>query len=396
MRALWRRGQADRVLLAHPSPDLYGSDRMLLASVAAFHAAGFRVVVTLPSGGALVPELLAAGAQVRLVAAPVLRKSYLRPIGALRLLVAAALSVPGQVLLLARERPCLVYVNTLTLPTWIVVARALGFRTICHVHEAEEGLRRAVETALFLPLMLTNLVIVNSESTRSHIQRILPRLDPRVRLVYNGVAGPPSGQVTPPRERLVGGTRLVLVGRISPRKGTDVAVRAVAELVQRGRDVRLDLVGSVFPGYEWYEAEIRSAIVAGDLTSAVHLRGFHASVWSWLTDADIVLVPSRAEPFGNVAVEAGLSQRPVVVANVQGLPEVVDSEVTGLLVPPDDPEALADAVERLIIDWPRARVFGLNGWRRARSRFGEDRYATELLVHTLQLPSAPPAPTRQG
>lgn len=385
MTGSWRRGRARKVLLAHPSPDLYGSDRMLLASVIALCEAGYRVSVTLPAAGPLVAELVFAGARVHLVRAPVLRKAHLHPVGVLRLLLDAAMSLPGQVLLLARERPSLVYVNTLTLPTWIVVARAVGLRTVCHVHEAEEGLRLAVETALFLPLVLTNRVLVNSQATRNHIRRVLPRTDARVRLLYNGVAGPPVGPASPPREALAGCTRLVLVGRISPRKGTDVAVRAVAELLRRGRHVQLDLVGNVFPGYEWYEGEIRSTIVTEGLTASVHLRGFHSDVWAWLANADIVLVPSRAEPFGNVAVEAGLSQRPVIVTTVQGLPEVVIPGVTGLLVPPDNPEALADAVEQLMADWPRAVTLGMNGWREARTRFGEDRYAAELVAYADEL-----------
>src|SRR5690606_39179601 len=92
-----------------------------------------------------------------------------------------------------------------------------------------------------------------------------------------------------------GPARVVLVGRLSPRKGTDVALEAIARLRGAGRDVRISLCGSVFAGYEWFEERLRARAAEADLTGAVDFVGY-ADVWEWFARADVVVVPSRVEP----------------------------------------------------------------------------------------------------
>src|SRR4051794_25045030 len=105
-----------RLLVAHPSAELYGSDRVAVESVAALAEAGWDVTVALAAEGPLRAELEAAGGQVLVVPAPVLRKSFLSPLGVLRLALASLRALPGLVRLLRRVRPDAVYVSTLTQP----------------------------------------------------------------------------------------------------------------------------------------------------------------------------------------------------------------------------------------------------------------------------------------
>ena len=88
-----------------------------------------------------------------------------------------------------------------------------------------------------------------------------------------------------------------------------------------------------------------------------------------LEAADAVVVPSRAEPFGNTAVEAMHAARPLVASRVQGLAEVVTDEVTGLLVPADEAEALAEALGSLATDPDLATRLAEQGEREAAERF---------------------------
>ncbi len=171
----------------------------------------------------------------------------------------------------------------------------------------------------------------------------------------------------------------MVVGRLSPRKGIDVAVSAVSRLRGEGRDVRLVVCGSTFPGYEWYEDQLRSA-GQGEAPGAIELRGYVHPTWDELAAADIVLVPSRSEPFGNAAVEALLARRPLVASNVQGLREVVRDGTTGVLVPPDDATALAGAMATLIDDPSRAAALADAGRRDAVTRFSPPRYKAEIVA----------------
>jgi len=357
-----------RLLVAHPSPDLYGSDRQLLETVSGLVAAGWELDVVLPSPGPLVDELMARGAAVRVLPFPVLRKSALRPTALPALLVGLLRATTGARRLLRRERPDAVLVNTLTVPSWLASARLAGVPAVCHVHEAEEDQPFVVRVGLAAPLMLARLVVANSQAAADVLVGSVRGLRRRVRVVHNGVPGPPD-EPTAPARRAGDPLRVALVARLSPRKGVDVAMDAVRELVDRGVDVSLRVAGTPFAGYEWYEGQLAAAAARTPLAGRVELLGYVHPTWQVLADADVVVVPSRVEPFGNTAVEAMLARRPLVASATQGLREIVRPGVTGLLVEPGDPHALADALARLAGDPALAAALASAGRAEALGRF---------------------------
>ena len=373
-----------RVLVAHPSGELYGSDRMLHESVAALAAAGWDVLVALATDGPLRALLEGTGARVVVAPAPVVRKNLLSPAGVVRFAAANLRAAPRLWRLLRGFGPDVVYVSTVTVPLWLLVGRLATRRTVCHVHEAEEGVPRPVRLALALPLLLARVVLANSRLSRDVVVRDLAALGRRTRVLYNGVPGPERW--TPPRPALTGPVRLVLVGRVSPRKGTDVAVAALGHLRERGVDAELTLVGAVFEGYEWFEREVRDEAARRGLEAHVHWRGVLPVIWEELAAADVALVPSRVEPFGNAAVEALLACRPVVVGDTQGLREIVEPGVDGERAAAGDAVALADAVERVLTDWDGAVRRALTARERAAGRFGTQRYRDELVEVLAALP----------
>jgi glycosyltransferase involved in cell wall biosynthesis len=365
------------ILVAHPSAELYGSDRVLLESVAGLVAAGARAVVTLPSAGPLVDALTAVGATVHHAPTPVLRKAMLRPRGFASLVGQSARGLTAGIRLVRRTRPDAVYVNTVTIPLWILVGRLTGRPVLAHVHEAEGSASRAVGTALALPLLLATRVVANSRYSVEVLGRALPRVARRAVVVHNGVPGP--ADPAPAREHLAGGLRVLYVGRLSDRKGVDVAVEAIVELRDRGARATLDIVGAVFPGYEWYEEQLRTMIRVLDLDELVTLHGFHADVTPFLAAADACVVPSRVdEPFGNTAVEALLAARPVVVSDTSGLREAAGGYESARLVPPSDPAALADALHDIAADWDAYRARAARDRFRAEHRHGPALYRQRI------------------
>lgn len=367
-----------RILTAHPFPGLYGSDRMMVAAVEALRSDGAEVTVVVPEPGPLLPLLAEADLATQVIAFPVLRKAMLRPLGLLRLTAATPWHVLVLWWLIRRSRADAVYVNTLTLPHWLLAARLARVPVVCHVREAEEQLGRRAARVLVAPVRLAHAVIANSAATAEWLVRHAPELAGRVRVVYNGFdfTDPPR-----PPAPLAGGrrTRLVVVGRLSPRKGQDVALAAMAELVGAGCDLELHLVGDVFRGYEWYERELRERADRLGIADRVVVAGFAEEPTAAYAESDIVLVPSRIEPFGNVAVEAMALGRPVVASRVGGLPEIVDDGETGVLVPHDDPDALVAAIRSLLDDPERAARLGSAAAIRVRDRFGRERSARSLL-----------------
>jgi glycosyltransferase involved in cell wall biosynthesis len=363
-----------RLLAAHPRPDAYGADLMLLAAVRGLGDRGIDVTVAVPGDGPLVSAISETGCDVLMVAFPVLSKALLRPSGILRLLAGGPWHVARLVRVLRRTRPDVVYVNTVTLPHWIVAARLRRIPVVCHVREAEDQQPRWIQRLLTAPLLLCDDVIANSRHTADHVLRSWQRLGDRVHVVHNGFGfRSRAGAGAPARDG-----ELLVVGRLSPRKGQDVAVRALRRLHDAGWPMQLRLVGTTFPGYEWYEDELRRSAIDLGLAGCVRFDGYRADVAACNAGADIVLVPSRVEPFGNVAVEALAAGRPLVASSVGGLREIVEDGRTGVLVPPDDDEALASAIAQLLADPPRAASMAAEGSAQVRSRFSLDRYVDEV------------------
>ncbi|MFF5625281.1 glycosyltransferase [Microbacterium sp. NPDC012755] len=338
------------VLVAHPGAEMFGSDRMLLESVIGFVESGARVVVALPSRGLLDVALREAGAEVVIIPMLVLRKVLLTPKGLPRLFRDIFRGLGAAWRLIGSIRPDAVYVSTIIIPQWPIIARLRRTRSVSHVHEAEASGNRIVNALLYLPHLASQRTLVNSRFSLDTIRQALPALARRAAVVYNGVSSPDDP--TPARKTVDGALRVLYVGRLSPRKGPDLIVDAASVLRSRGVDASVTLLGAVFDGYEWYEQQLREQAESTGVD--VDFAGFHPDVWPFLADADVLIVPSRVdEPFGNTAVEGILALRPVIASDSSGLREAAGGYPTAQLVVPDDAGAIADALVRVRDEWER-------------------------------------------
>jgi glycogen synthase len=199
------------------------------------------------------------------------------------------------------------------------------------------------------------------ETARRH----LPALVPISSVIHNAL--PMPGEPAPGGDRL----RLAYLGRLVRQKGVDVLVDAMGLLDDRFPGLRLAVAGE---GSERPALEAQARRLG--LESRISFLGTiaHDAVHRFLGEAGIVVMPSRIEPFGLVALEAAQMARPIVASAVDGLPEVVAHGETGLLVAPDDPAALAAAVAALIDDPARVRALGAAARRRAETLFAWDGY----------------------
>ena len=152
--------------------------------------------------------------------------------------------------------------------------------------------------------------------------------------------------------------RLVFMKLLRPVYGPDVLIHALKELKDADVSVRLDMFG-----YGREEGALKKLVADYGMDSMVSFQGWVEPdlVLKRLMDYDIMVMPSRSESFGVAAVEAGACGLPVVAGNVGGIPEVVKDGETGILVPPDDPQALAGAIRRLAEDVDLRKRMGENG-----------------------------------
>jgi glycosyltransferase involved in cell wall biosynthesis len=135
------------------------------------------------------------------------------------------------------------------------------------------------------------------------------------------------------------------LGRLVPIKGFDLLVRALPGIARIRQDVRLVLVGD---GPERVRIEdIASSLGVGHQTI---ITGAHEQVGVYLAAADVLVAPSRNEGMGRSLVEAMALGLPTVAASVGGIPNVIEDAKSGILVPPEQPQAISEAVLRLLTD----------------------------------------------
>lgn len=349
----------------------------MLETLAALIERDWRVVLALPCEGPLAGEARRLGAEVVVLAAPVLRREVLRPASLVRFLGASLRSWWQIGRLLASERPSAVYVPTLRLPLWIARARAAQVPIIAHLHGGECRAPRLVRTALATPLLLADRVLVDSAFNRDALLDGMPRLRARSAVLHGGIAGPASA--TPARAVLHDELHVVYVGEVSRRHGVDVAVDAIGRLVERGIDATLDVVGSVSPDDRWFEEQLRQSAASLRITERVLFDGFQPEVWGPLADADVAVVPARlGQPAGDSAVEAVVAARPVVVSASGDHAEAVDGFMSALSVPASDAAALADALQRIAANWSAFRRTAAAFAPIAAQRYSETAYRSDV------------------
>ncbi len=167
---------------------------------------------------------------------------------------------------------------------------------------------------------------------------------------------------------------IVSVGRLHPQKGFDLLVEAMACLHRSRPDARLAIVGE---GPQ--EADLRRQVAGLALDDVVVLSGPSACAADELAAADVVVLASRWEGWPLVVAEAVALGTPVVATAVGGVPDVVVDGVTGRLVAPGRPAALARALEATLADLPGARRWADGARRRL-----EVRYRPDTLVEAVE------------
>lgn len=228
------------------------------------------------------------------------------------------------------------------------------------------------------------VVIAANRVLFAGVPAAVPETAATIRLLPNSVHPPDIPPAafpwTPPM--------LLGLGRLVPEKGFDVALRALALLPARWSQVRMMIVGD---GSD--RARLESLCVALGLGDRVEFCGGvpNSEVPAMVNRATLVLVPSRwQEPFGIVCLEAAMMERAVVASQVGGVPEVVEDGVSGTLVEPDRPEALAHGITALLDDPTGLVAMGRRARRLAEARFGYDQFLRNHLqwyAEALGMPS---------
>jgi hypothetical protein len=201
-------------------------------------------------------------------------------------------------------------------------------------------------------------------------------MDPgRLRVIYNGFdeAMLMQGEAKSLRAELripADAVVAAIAGSLIRRKGHDILFAALKSLPPAPAPLHVLVIG---------DGPDRASLELAAAGLPVHFLGRRNDLGAVLRDAaDFLAAPSRREAFGRVIIEAAFAGIPAIGANVDGIPEAILDEATGIVVPPESPAALAHAFSRLIADPALRRRLGLAAQQRAREQFSIDRCADAM------------------
>lgn len=258
-------------------------------------------------------------------------------------------------------------------------AHLAGCRTVVCTEHSRSSLSRVPGLAWLAPVLSRathRLVSVSSALDGTFRELGVP--DRKRATVYNGVD---TDHFFPPARRdPAGPLRLGAVGRLVDEKDYPNLFAAMSALRCAGVPLELHVVGGG-PLAPALVAEFR----ARALEDAVVLHGDRKDVAAFLRTLDLYVLSSKSEGLPMALLEAMATGLPIVATRVGGIPEVIEDGVSGLLVPPADPDALAAALARLSADTTLRVHLGRNALARARADFSIDGVARRYAAH-LRLP----------
>jgi glycosyltransferase involved in cell wall biosynthesis len=373
------------VLFIHQGGELYGSDRVF-AQIIRYAAEVVEPIVLLSSEGPLRSWLEPYCREIYVHELGVLRSRHFTPRGSLLTLFQAIRACFFIVVLAKRNKVTGIYTNTIGILASGLAAQFIGKPHLWHIHEI-------VVTPKFLSFFLSwyvlkfsSHVVCNSLSTQRNLLRGWKNKEEKSRVIYNSIDCY-HFDTKGLRERarvafhlnhenvLVG-----VVGRVQIRKGQDDFLEAALLLKSEHPRVFFAIIGGVYDKrHDRWILKLKETAEKSKIADRFFFRDFNEKTGEIYAALDVVVVPSKfPESFGLVTLEAMAAGKPVVGTALGGTIEIIEDGVTGFLVPPNNPQALADKIELLIRDPELRRRMGEAGRARASEKFSEQHFGEEI------------------
>lgn len=329
-----------RLLVLFHEAELLGSGTSVLRAVDELTAYGWTASGWIPGEGPILAEARERLARVEVAERPlaVSRRGWREPPGVRTRIARTPAYARALRHALLRIRPSVVHANTLLSLPEAAIARSCGIPVVLQVHETPPpGAKRTA--TIRLAAQVADVLVGVSDAVATML-RAHAGATPVV-TVRNGVPTPPRHARESERPFTAG-----TIGTVSRTKGTDVFLRAVSLALEQRPEMRFEHVGAPDlhrdRGLDDELARLLAAVPLG----SVRMRG-RLPAETVLVDWDAFVLTSRSEGFPLVTLEAMATGLPVVATAVGGAPEQIDHGESGILVPTEDPEAVASWLVRL-------------------------------------------------
>jgi len=361
-----------RVLFVAWAPFFSGAERALLLTLRSLDPSRYAPFVLAGTDGEFVAQVRAMGIPCSVASlTPLDRRKPLAGLRSIGAVVAAAL----------RSRASLIHSNEA--PSFQpagYAARLLGIPAVSHIRfpDSPSGygwfLRPGFSRALFVSRALMDQALAPADSVFAS----------RADVLHDGVEPQPEwSEEERVRERRLLGLpesqpAVAMTGQVAEVKGIWDFVAAAETLVKRGPDPLFVVLGDDLKNGGATRRAMEARVAAAGMSDRFRFLGFRKDAPRLVQAFDVIAVPSHIEPLGNATLEAMAAGRPVVGTRVGGIPEMVVDGVTGTLVPPHDPAALAAALAH-IVNEPSTRVrMQAAARQRAQTAFSLEAHGTRL------------------
>ncbi len=344
-----------------PALELGGTERGVVDLARAMKKIGHDTIVV-SSGGALVAELQKTG--IPHYGLPVHQKS-----------LASLFLIDELVKIIQREHVDIIHARS-RVPAWLgwLAARKTGipFITTCHGHYSVHPLSFVMGWG--------KRVIVASHAIGRRMIDLFGVPPDRIRLIPRGVDLSQFTFSFAKFEKHKGPLRIVLIGRFSPSKGQVDFLKAVHLLRSRMTHFEVSIVGSEGKGRHRYTDLMKKTIHQFGLESCVKILPPTRDIPGLLAQSDLLVLSSLLpEPFGRVIIEAGAVGTPVAATWLGGVLDIIDHNVNGLLFPPKNIPAMAEAMYELLTDRDKAKQFAVSLRKKVEEKFNLDQMVQKTL-----------------
>jgi glycosyltransferase involved in cell wall biosynthesis len=380
---------ATNILFVHNNNDLYGADTFLLEILKRLDRTRFRPLVVLPADvrhiNRLSVELEKNRIEYRFIRLGVMRRKYFTPIKIVRFFVELLVGITTLVWMIRRRNVAIVHSNTITVTAGAFAAFLTGTPHVWHIHEIlvdPVPLRRGLH---WLVPRFATVVLCVSNAVRNHIAADQPSQAHKLRVIHVGIEAERFAKnVDGSRVRMEFGISpeaplIGMVGKVCRWKGQLVFAAAARRVLECFPRARFLAVGGVFDDERHYMERFRSEVESLGIAHAFHIGDFRLDIPGVMDAFDVFVLPStRPDPCPAVVLEAMAASKPVIATAHGGPVEILLDGETGHLVPPADPEGLAEGICRLLRNPGAMECMGEAGRRRVWQQFHIRRFMAEI------------------
>lgn len=371
-----------RILFLHSSSDLYGASKILLAVTELCQKNSHKVTVVLSENGELAHKLEQTGAEVLILDLGILRRQYLSLQGLINRTITIFKAYKNLNKICKEKQIDLIYSNTTGVIVGIFVATHQKIRHLWHVHEIIEKPYPLFRFLSYLLNKKQNQTIVVSEAVKKHWEKKVQA--EKIKVLYNGVdywlfdskESSFRAEVGIAPDAIVVG----MMGRVHFWKGQDYFLKIAGVLHKTFPKSIFVSVGDAFPGYEYLYDNLNKIIQEEQLQEVVKQIKYRSDIVNIYNALDLFILPSLLpDPAPAVVTEAMACGLPVAITQQGGAVEMIEENISGILLPLNSPVEAAKKIAPLLQDVAARKEMGAQARARIEKHFSRALFNKKII-----------------